>query len=529
MISIKTRLVLLISFLFSLAQVNKAQYIFCKENLMSNTLSDLVQTSDGGYVIGGTCDVLINQNNDFQFIKTDASGNVLWTKTVGGAGIDWGYSLIQSSDKGLVMVGYTKSFGMGNDDVYVVKLDSIGNTLWTRTIGGTQNEVGTSIVQTLDGGYVIAGNTKSYGAGNNDTYIIKLDAAGNLAWTKTIGGPGNDSFLLGTSIIQTSDSGYAVAGCAQFDSQGLDLYLIKLNQNGNLVWTKSVGGSAVEEPAEIVETSDKSYVIAGRTGSFGASELYLVKFNSTGSLIWTKTYNPGGLSTCSGMCKTDDQGFVLIGKTNVFGGYYDAYMIKVDSVGSFQWSRGIGSSDGQVTVEPSKIIQSTDGGFAFCGGTRTFTNGPTFMSAYFAKLDANGNGCCMIAENTGTVGAGGSLNLTGGTASSGGTVSSGGSSASAGSLTTICYAVGINEMVSSVQMQIGPNPLVDQMYLKIERNLDHASMKVYNSIGKVVKELTNLNGDNFILNRENLTNGFYLITLTEGEKVIGSKKLIVSD
>ncbi len=146
---------------------------------------------------------------DVYVIKLDTNGNVEWTKTIGGSLDDWSHSIIQTTDGGYAIAGYTSSFGAGLDDVYVIKLNANGNIEWTKTIGGSGTDYGFSIIQTTDGGYAIAGVTNSFGAGNGDVYVIKLSASGNVEWTKTIGG---DSTDFGHSIIQTTDSGYAIAG-----------------------------------------------------------------------------------------------------------------------------------------------------------------------------------------------------------------------------------------------------------------------------------------------------------------------------
>jgi hypothetical protein len=152
-------------------------------------------------------------------------------KAIGGLAIEAGKSLIQTSDGGYAIAGYTTSFGAGQPDVYVVKLDAKGKLQWTKTIGGKKEDAGTSLIQTSDGGYAIAGHTKSFGAGDWDVYVVKLDANGNLQWTKTIGGPEHEE---GRSLIQTSDGGYAIAGDTKsFGAGESDICIVKLDKNGN--------------------------------------------------------------------------------------------------------------------------------------------------------------------------------------------------------------------------------------------------------------------------------------------------------
>ncbi len=146
------------------------------------------QTTDGGYIIAGStysfgpgtpdsCNVYL--------IKTDASGDTLWTRAYGGAGCDEGYSVQQTTDGGYIIAGYTNSFGAGNGDIYLVKTDASGDTLWTRTFGGPDRDEGASIQQTADGGYVVAGRTYSFGAGDADVYLVKTNAQGDTSWTRT--------------------------------------------------------------------------------------------------------------------------------------------------------------------------------------------------------------------------------------------------------------------------------------------------------------------------------------------------------
>ena len=152
-------------------------------------------------------------------------------KAIGGENIYSGSSLIQTSDGGYAIAGTTQSFGAGEADVYVVKLDANGNLQWTKAIGGPSNDESHSLIQTSDGGYAIAGYTYSFSAGGRDVYVIKLDANGNLQWTKTIGGPSDD---WGLSLIQTSDGGYAIAGHTfSFGAGEWNVYVVKLDKNGN--------------------------------------------------------------------------------------------------------------------------------------------------------------------------------------------------------------------------------------------------------------------------------------------------------
>ncbi|MFZ8805158.1 MAG: hypothetical protein ACO2PO_19590 [Candidatus Calescibacterium sp.] len=208
--------------------------------------NSITQSSDGGYVVAGNSfgEVFGELSNwDIYVAKLDSEGNVVWSKAIGGSGMDFASSIIQSSDGGYVVAGGTDSFGAGYSDMYIVKLDSSGNVIWTKTIGGSSDDGARSIIQSSDGGYVVAGFTESFGAGGYDMYVVKLNSSGNVQWTKTIGGSSGDGAL---SIIQSSDGGYVVAGLTySFGAGGWDFYVVKMDANGNVCFSQNITNYSV--------------------------------------------------------------------------------------------------------------------------------------------------------------------------------------------------------------------------------------------------------------------------------------------
>jgi len=357
-------------------------------------------------------------------------------KAIGGPAIEAGKSLIQTSDGVYAIAGFTSSFGAGKADVYVVKLDANGNLQWTKTIGGPAIEEGNSLIQTSDGGYAIAGFTSSFGAGEADVYVVKLDAHGNLQWTKTIGGKGWDA---GGSLIQTSDGGYVIAGYTiSFGAGGRDVYVVKLDANGNLQWTKTIGGKNDDAGLSLIQTSDGGYTIAGTTTSFGAGEadVYVVKLDATGNLQWTRTIGGPASEIGYSLIQTSDGGYAIAGSTYSFcAGDNDVYVIKLNANGNLQWTKTTGAKNKHFN-KPS-LIQASDGGYAITGTTQSFGAGE--WDVYVVKLDKNGDACCAVSQTTSQVGSGGRLRSATSSIGSGGTLTAPTSSTSSGgTLTNQC-------------------------------------------------------------------------------------------
>jgi len=402
--------------------------------------NSIIQTSDGGYAIAGRTYSFGAGLSDVYVVKLDSNGNLQWTKTIGGPHHEEGTSLIQTSDGGYAIAGSTKSFGAGEWDVYVVKLDANGNLQWTKTIGGEETDVCNSLIHTSDGGYAIAGYTISFGAEYPDVYVVKLDANGNLQWTKTIGGPYYDR---GESLIQTSDGGYAIAGYTESFGAGLsDVYVVKLDANGNLQWTKTIGGKIWERGRSLIQTSDGGYAIAGTLYPFEAEgwDVYVVKLDANGNLQWTKTIGGPKREWGFSLIQASDGGYAITGITSSdeLAAYFgpaeaDVYVVKLDANGNLQWTKTIGGPEHDRGLS---LIQTSDGGYAIAGSTQSFGAGE--WDIYVVKLDKNGDACCAVSQ-TSQVGSGGILGSPTPSIGSGGTLTSPTSTTSSGgTLTNQC-------------------------------------------------------------------------------------------
>ena len=218
---------------------------------------------------------------------------ITFERTYGGALREEGFCVQQTYDGGYIIAGRTWSFGAGQGDIYLIKTDSLGNAFWERTYGGSHGEFGHSVQQTFDGGYVIAGYTDSFGGGGSDIYMVKTDSSGDTAWTRAYGGSGME---WGYSVQQIPDGGYIIAGDTYFNGPGFqDVYLIKTDSSGDVVWTKEYGGASGEGAYSLQHLSDGGYIIAGYTFSFGAGvvDVYLIRTDSSGEAIclhWGQTF-----------------------------------------------------------------------------------------------------------------------------------------------------------------------------------------------------------------------------------------------
>ncbi len=319
------------------------------------------QTADGGYVVAG-CIYIPDRSDDVYLLRTSASGDTLWTRTYGGLGEDIGWAVDLTTDGGCIVAGWTSSFGAGDSDVYVIKFDALGDTLWTRSFGGPSYDMAYSVQQTADGGYIVAGETRSVGARIIDAYLIKINAQGDTLWTKTYGGSRGD---YGFSVLQTADGGYVIGGCTRsFGAGNYDFYLIRTNASGDTLWTRTYGGADWDVGRSIQQTSDGGYIITGETESFGAGQedVYLVKTDSCGDTLWTRTYGRADDDQGNYVRQTTDGDYVIAGWTqSVRGGYGDVCVVKTDGrldAGPVAIQSPPGVVDSGVSYVPRAVVRN---------------------------------------------------------------------------------------------------------------------------------------------------------------------------
>jgi hypothetical protein len=288
-----------------------------------------------------------------------------WVSVYGGTNYDQGRGIAQTSDKGYIVCGTTSSYGMGNTDVYLLKIDSAGKFQWQNTFGGINIENCFSVKQTNDAGFIICGYTNSFGAGGYDAYLVKTDSTGNLEWQKTYGG-GSWDFTYWTE--QTSDGGYILAGETYSYGNNNRAYLIKTDSNGDTLWTKMYGGTISNYTREVHQTPDSGYIFAGsvQTGT-GNKDFFLVKTNPLGDTLWTKTYGRSNNDSCTTVAICMDKGFLLGGGSDINGTDKD-YFLKTDSVGNFLYAV-VDTPSGIATIVISRIRETFFGEFVMLVNT----------------------------------------------------------------------------------------------------------------------------------------------------------------
>lgn len=326
------------------------------------------ETADGGYIVVGFTMASVYGTHVVWVLKLTSFGDIEWQKTYGtGDAPDFPYASDLTSDGGLIISGQTYSYG-DYSDIWIFKLDSSGNIEWQRTYGGTSDveESGNVIHQTIDGGYILAGCTRSFGAGNLDYWVLKLDSSGDVEWQRTYGG---EDLELAYSILPTRDGGYIVGGRTEsFGAGGNDCWVLKLSFYGDIEWQRAYGGVGDwDSCVAIIEDDDGGYILGGATNSFGAGrrELWAMNLNSIGDILWQRTYGGRGIDYAHTIHKTADGSYVFAG-TKIFGNRaLDLIILKLPLDGTIgETCEIVGSSDARVTetfVSPSDTnIRPTD-------------------------------------------------------------------------------------------------------------------------------------------------------------------------
>lgn len=435
------------TFLFTnlIAQVPAIDWINMYGGTDLDLGADMLSTPDGGYLMVGYSysidgDVSGHHGNqDYWVLKTDADGTVEWQKAFGGSNIDRAQSCALTSDGGYIVTGFSNSSdGMITDanglhDFWTVKLTSDGTVQWQKSYGGSNHDIPQCVQQTIDGGYIIVGSTEStdgdiaMNKGYSDCWVIKLNENGDLEWENTFGGSFNDRAFY---IVQTTNGEFVMLaetssldGDVSFKKGFYDYWLVKLDQNGELIWEKTVGGDGQDlEPLKLIETSDNGFFMVGSSqsddqyvsGNHGDYDFWAVKTDSDGVVEWEQSYGGSHLDFAKDAISTEDGGYILIGNTYSDDGdvtgyhqanwdtFSDCWIMKISATGTVEWQKALGS---HFDDEGVAIVQREDVGYtAFASGTHV--NDPSwgdFHSGYgqydFVLIRFEGNGLSLNESN----------------------------------------------------------------------------------------------------------------------------------
>jgi len=365
--------------------------------------SSIQRTSDGGYILAGVTqsnngDVSGNHGgNDFWVVKLDADGVIQWQKTLGGSDSDLARSVQQTTDGGYVLTGSSPSTdgdvtgGHGGTDVWVVKLDPDGTVVWEETYGGADSDDGSAIQQTSDGGYIVAGLSRSVDGdvsgnhGGPDAWVLKLGIDGDLQWQKCLGGSDYDAAY---SIQQTSDDGYIMAGetgsndgdvSGNHGGEGTDCWIVKLDGSGNLQWQRALGGSGTDVAESIRQTNDGGYIMAGYsnsndgdvTGNLGGSDFWMSRLDDMGNIQWQRSLGGSSDDYAGNVQLVSDSGYVVTGETESQDGDLtanhgdrDAWVFRLNIEGTLVWQKALG---GSANDSGTAIELDNDGGYTMAG------------------------------------------------------------------------------------------------------------------------------------------------------------------
>ena len=310
-----------------------------------------------------------------------------WNKSYGDTGNDLASMVIQTVDGGYAIAGFTNSFGIATDHGWLVKTDSNGNIVWNKTYGGTGYDLFFALVQVNDGGFAMAGSTTSYGAGATDVWLGRVDQDGNMLWNHAYGGAGDDAAY---SLTKTADGGFAITGSTKsFGAGGIDSLLIKVDSNGSQQWMKTYGGSGDDESFSVTQTKDGGYALGGQTNSLGSgnNDFWLVRTDSQGTSLWNQTYGGPENDESAALVQTNDGGYALAGTTTSYGsGGKDALLVKTDSSGIELWNQTYGGTGNEAAAS---LIQDKDGNYVLAGTTTSFGAGNS--DYYLVKAEYTGS------------------------------------------------------------------------------------------------------------------------------------------
>ena len=340
-----------------------------------------IQTDDLGYLITGNTQSFGN-GSDLYLLKTDSEGDSTWMSTFGMETWNWGNDIIQTYDGGYVMTGVTHT-PLAGPNLFLGKADIYGSWRWTRDYGANDIDVGNSIFELEDYSLLVTGISYISATGGSKVYLMKTDDLGIDIWQRIIG----ENYQNGaSSIIESGVGNYLLAGWTSDTSYVYDAYILKVNADGDTIWTKTYGGEESDDVYNIEATPDGGYVAVGKTRSYGAGEddIWILKLDSEGDTLWTQTYGTPDIEVSEDVCVAEDGGLLILGnRTFVFTGFNEVFILKTDMNGNFEWEQVY--SDHPLDFANS-LRPTDDGGYILTGSC--IPEGQDYHDIWLLRLDA---------------------------------------------------------------------------------------------------------------------------------------------
>jgi len=472
----------------------------------------MAKTNDGGYITAGYSATYGAGARDIYVVKTDSAGVMQWNKTYGTSGWQEANSIVQTSDGGYAITGYTE-INPNNQDVFLLKINSAGTLQWLKTYGDSIYENGLFLQQSADKGFIITGSTTLSGPSATHIYVIKTDSVGALQWTRVITGGGCCGYSdRGRMIRQIQDGSYILLGSTWFfgNSQNV-MYLAKLSPAGTVLWNVFyfyTAGNGYAEGFAFEETADKGFIITGDTGGDG----FLLKTDSSGTALWANTYGwPGTDDAGQYVITTQDGGYLITGNKFITGGT----IIKTTSNGTLQWAKAFGDTT-TFTSNITVSFQTPDKGYIVCGEKDSLGQ----SDVYLVKTDSMGvTGCDQVTlfpvvapltfMSFGSV-----------TQDSGGIANTFTVAVGSGGYEYInCFfPVDVKEE-REVVFSVFPNPTSKEINVRSDVFFENATFCVLNSLGEEVKQFFYKKGNSFTIPCNDIRPGIYFLQIRSGSAV----------
>ena len=449
----------------------------------------LTQAADSGYAVVGNTSSWGNGNSDMYLIRLDTGGNFLWSKTYGGPFTDLAIDIIETaSDSGFAILGHTNSYGNGGYDLFLVKTDKEGNELWNKTFGGEDWEFATSLIELNDGSLVLTGETYSYGNGNNDCYIVKTNSSGDSLWISTLGWKQHE---VANHLMETHDNRLIITGeTTTSPGKNTDILLAELDvNNGDTLWSKTFKHTSNTNGFRIIEATDRNWLIAGTSDSITAKkeQMYIHKINQFSlATVWESWYGTIENETCTGIVQSPiTKNITISGTTESIDPNGDIIYYQLDSLG--KWIQG-STRGGSNHEDSQRLILCKDNGTASVGSSETYGFG--LSSVHVIKWDEDTNTPMETEE--------------------------------------VQDITSIKENTPNTTITITPNPASNHLSISINSNtpINKTTVQIHDLTGKLIQQ-KELFSTNETISIATLPQGVYIAKIISEKESLTSFKLFI--